>query len=274
MNLDSNTKKALVSELLCLADTKWTLGHWYIKVMLNCRTLTDATAYAGMSQDELGHTRALFRWMEEELELADKQLEFGRDSDRIHNMEMLDKPPQNRGDFILSAFLAETALWRFFATFKDGNIAALANLVKHCGKETYFHKLSVDGWLKTLDKEELEQMKAALPSRLPLIMAWFGDDGSDLLHDEGVRSVSVASAKQIFTEEVLNKLVPVLDLSDEQVKDLLTDTTSDDFDSRRRRTAGTRMPDTLWEFIVPTSEVAKLARRPLAVSIEDHIDLW
>ena len=67
MNFDDNTRKTLVSELLCLADSKWALGHWYIKVMLNSRTLTDATAFAGMSQDELGHTRALFRWMEDEL---------------------------------------------------------------------------------------------------------------------------------------------------------------------------------------------------------------
>ena len=34
------------------------------------------------------------------------------------------------------------------------------------------------------------------------------------------------------------------------------------------------MPAELWEFMVPTSDVAKLARRPLAVSIEDNIDLW
>ena len=76
------------------------------------RTLTDATAYAGMSQDELGHTRALFNWMEDEFDLEEGQLEFGRDTDRIHNMELLDQPPQSRGDFVLCAFLAETALWR------------------------------------------------------------------------------------------------------------------------------------------------------------------
>lgn len=274
MNLDSNTQKALISELLCLADSKWTFGHWYIKVMLNCRTLTDATAYAGMSQDELGHTRALFLWMEDELELPEGQLEFGRDSDRIHNMEILDHPPQNRGDFVLCAFLAETALWRFFATFKDGNIRALANLVIHCGKETYFHKLSVDGWLKTLDEQELAQMKSALPKRLPLAMAWFGSEATDPLHDAGIRSVSISDAKRIFVEEVLNKLAPVLDLSDEEISGLLTNKAVGDFDALRRRTTGTRMPASLWEFMVPTSDAALLARRPLEVSIEDNIDLW
>ena len=34
------------------------------------------------------------------------------------------------------------------------------------------------------------------------------------------------------------------------------------------------MPARLWEYVVPTSEAAKMARRPLAVSIEDNIDLF
>jgi 1,2-phenylacetyl-CoA epoxidase catalytic subunit len=274
MNMNEMIRKKTISELLCLADSKWALGHWYIKVMLNSRTLTDATAFAGMSQDELGHTRALFRWMEDEFDIEEGFLEFGRDSDRIHNMELLDRAPESRGDFVLSAFLAETALWRLFATFKDGGLAPLANLVTHCGKETYFHKLSVDGWLGTLDATELEEMKAALTDRLPLALAWFGDDGEDALADAGVRSSSMAEAKAHFVEEVLNKLVPVLGLEDAELEALLATAPAGDFDPVRRRTRDSRMPATLWEFMVPTSDVAKLARRPLEVSIEDNIDLW
>ena len=88
MNLDDKLKKTLINELLCLADSKWKLGHWYIKVMMNSRTLTDATSFAGMSQDELGHTRALFRMMEEVLGLPEHQLEFGRSANRIHDMHL------------------------------------------------------------------------------------------------------------------------------------------------------------------------------------------
>jgi 1,2-phenylacetyl-CoA epoxidase catalytic subunit len=274
MNLDQNTRKALVGELLCLADSKWTLGHWYIKVMLNSRTLTDATAFAGMSQDELGHTRALFGWMEDELELTEGQLEFGRDAQHLHNMAMLDHPPQDRGDFVLSAFLAETALWRLFATFKDGNIKALANLVKHCGKETWFHKLSVEGWLKTLDEEELAQARTALPNRLGLILQWFGNQEDDVLVDQGIRTVSMNDARKLFVEEVLGKLVPALNLQDGELSELLETDEADDFDTIRRRPRNSAIPATLWEFMLPTSDAAKLARRPLAVSIEDNIDLW
>ncbi len=34
------------------------------------------------------------------------------------------------------------------------------------------------------------------------------------------------------------------------------------------------MPPRLWEAVVPTSEDALIARRPLAVSVDDNIDLF
>ena len=117
MNISEQAKKEFCAEMLCIADTDWVLGHWYIKVMLNGRSLTDCTAFAGMAQDSLGHTRAMFRYLEEELGLPDHQLEFGRERDQLHDLEMLSAPPENWGDFLVSTFLAEIAVWRMLNTF-------------------------------------------------------------------------------------------------------------------------------------------------------------
>lgn len=275
MKIDSDLKKILISELLCLADSKWKLGHWYIKVMLNSRTLTDATAFAGMSQDELGHTRALFRMMEEVLDLPEHQLEFGRSSEQLHDMELLDRPPRNRGDFYLCAFLAEAALWRFLATFKEGSLPELANLVTHFGKETYFHRLNIDGWFKTLTPEEIDDITDALAQRLPQVLPWFGHpEQADPLLDARIRMTSMQEARSLFIEEVLNKLTTQLGFDHELAAGLLDVAEHENWDSERRRPQGSSMPAELWEFMVPTSEAAKLARRPLAVSIEDNIDLF
>ena len=46
-----------------------------------------------------------------------------------------------------------------------------------------------------------------------------------------------------------------------------------DWDAERRRPIGSALPAGLWEFMVPTSDEAQLARRPLAISVEDNIDL-
>ena len=117
-------------------------------------------------------------------------------------------------------------------------------------------------------------MNAALPSRLPLALDWFGYAENDSLLDAGIRSVSMADARKLFVKEVLGKLVTIVDISDAELAELMQSPQVDDYDPVRRRTQGTSMPDSLWEFMVPTSDEAKLARRPLAVSIEDNIDLW
>ena len=275
MKVDDKLKKILINELLCLADSKWKLGHWYIKVMMNSRTLTDATSFAGMSQDELGHTRALFRMMEEVLGLPEHQLEFGRSAEHIHDMHMLDEPPNNRGDFYLCALLAESALWRFLVTFKDGGLSELANLVNHFGKETYFHRLNIDGWFKTLSADEQGEILDCLDKRLAQILMWFGHpDREDPLVEAGIRTTTMRDARSLFIEETLNTLTGAVGIDHERAAEWLRPPVLDEWDERRRRPQGTRMPAELWEFMVPTSDVAKLARRPLAVSIEDNIDLF
>jgi 1,2-phenylacetyl-CoA epoxidase catalytic subunit len=259
----------LLSELLCLADSKWTLGHWYIKVMLNCLTLTDATAFAGMSQDELGHTRALFRYLEEFAQLPDHQLEFGRTAQEVHSMQLLDAAPVNRGDFILTAHLAESALWHFLLTFKNGNNPELAGMVKHFGKESRFHRLNLLGWIKSANDEQKNQMIASLPNRLPLAIQWFSGGSDDPLVTGGIRTTLIKDAMASFIEGPIAELIAVLEVSYDNVTD-----TPENWDFRRRRIKDTGMPDTLWEFMLPTSDIAALARRPLSVSIDDNIDLF
>lgn len=267
----ADNSKTLLSELLCLADSKWTLGHWYIKVMLNCRTLTDATAFAGMSQDELGHTRALFKYLEDSEKLAEHQLEFGRQVTQIHNMQLLDQAPQDRGDFMLTAYLAEAALWNFFATFKNSANPDLAGMVKHFGKESRFHRLNLLGWAKSLDEEERQQMIAALPHRLPLALQWFGEaTNGDPLLETGIRTASMAEAKAAFIAGPVAELQGIL----EQSSAITAEQDAATWDSLRRRPQGSAMPDTLWEAMLPTNAEAVLARRPLSVSIDDNIDLF
>lgn len=274
MSMSKSVNDALKGELLCIADSNWVLGHWYCNCMLNGRELTDFTSMAGIAEDKLGHTRALFRFMEEYFELPEYQLEFGRDAKQIHSMELLDAPPQSWADFILTLFLADAAIWRFSNSLREGNFAPIANLVTKFGEESYFHQLCIDGWLKALDDAERADLKKALPNRLPLMFAWFNSADSDVLLDQGIRTQSLADARAALAETVFNKLASVVDISDEELKALATSGDVASWDTIRRRTEGSVMPPRLWESIVPTSEEALLARRPLAVSVDDNIDLF
>ena len=275
MSMSEAPSDALKAELLCIADSNWVLGHWYTNCMLNGRELTDFTSMAGIAEDKLGHTRALFRFMEEYFELPEYQLEFGRGVEQIHSMQLLDVPPQSWGDFVLSLYLADSAIWQFSNTLRQGSFAPVANLITKFGEEAYFHQLCIDGWLKALDDTEKADLKVALAQRLPLALAWFAEASSDdALIDAGIRTDSVASAKKAFAEDVLNKLSGIVSIADNVLQDLLNAKPVANWDARRRREANSVMPPRLWESIVPTSEEALIARRPLAVSVDDNIDLF
>ena len=263
-----------LDELLCIADSNWVLGHWYIKVMLNGRSLLDCTAFAGMGQDSLGHTRAIFRFLEDQLDLPEHQLEFGRTPEQLHDMEVLSSPPQNWGDFLVTALLAESAIWRLLSTFLDSQHAELAGMVKHFGKELYFHRLSLEGWIAATDEEERRDMQASLRVRAPLIASWFTEASDpDPLLSSGVRTVSVAEARDGFLTDVLEVLTASEVVGADELNALLTPTATDAWDTPRRKSVGAAVPATLWEFMIPTDEDTKALRRPLTVSVDDNLDL-
>ncbi len=274
MHMSDTVSEALKAELLCIADSNWVLGHWYCNCMLNGRELTDFTSMAGIAEDKLGHVRALFRFMEEYYELPEYQLEFGRGVEQVHSMELLDAPPQDWADFILTLYLADAAIWRFENTLREGGFAPVAGMVTKFGEEAYFHQLCIDGWLKALDDAERQLLCEALVRRLPLALAWFAEPDGDALLAAGIRTQSIDAARAAFVEQVLMKLSDLVDIPDAELQQLMSAATHEDWDPRRRRSAGSAMPPRLWESIVPSSEEAQLARRPLAVSVDDNIDLF
>ena len=277
MNISEQAKKEFIGEMLCIADTDWVLGHWYIKVLLNGRSLTDCTAFAGMAQNTLGHTRAMFRYLEEELDLPEHQLEFARDREQLHDMQMLSEPPESWGDFLVSTFLAEIAVWRMLNTFKDSSVADIKGMVRHFGKELYFHRIGLEGWLKAADEEDRANMREAVVRRAPQVLAWFDSKErsvTDLLLQEGVRSNSVWDARLGFIEDSLGKLTAALGMSDEELTTIMGKGVDTEWDAVRRRSVGTVLPDTLWEFMIPTDPDTIVLRRPLAVSIDDNLDLF
>ncbi len=268
--------KELLNELLCIADTDWVLGHWYIKVMLNGRSLPDCTAFAGMGQDSLGHTRAIFRWLEDQLDLPEHQLEFGRQPSELHDLEMLSRPPQNWGDFLIAAFLAECAVWRMLWTFIDSANNELAGMVKHFGKELYFHRMGLEGWIAATSEDEQHDMEESLIHRGPEVLRWFGqitEANEDRLVTLGIRSHGVELAREKFLEDVNSVLGQAMLLSARALTTMLKQINFEGWDKPRRKTYGAAVPATLWEFMVPTDADTVALRRPLAVSVDDNLDL-
>ncbi len=268
MNEKTLNNENLLAEMLCISDTKWVLGHWYAKIILNGRTVPDFSSMAGMSQDELGHTRAMLNYLEQSQGLPEHQLEFGRGVEQVHNMELLDDAPKSWADFVVSVYLAENALWSMQEAYVEGSNRAVANLCKKFAEEGYFHRIYIEGWLAALEGDELAQATKSVHDRLAHARQWFTESTSDNLLGSGERTMSLAQCRDHF-EQAVQKLSETLGI---EMPASIESTQEWDF--VRRRATGSRMPARLWEYVVPTSEVAEMARRPLAVSVKDNIDLF
>jgi ring-1,2-phenylacetyl-CoA epoxidase subunit PaaC len=269
-------KKRLVQELLCIADSKWVLGHWYIMVMRNGRSLSDFNALAGMSQDELGQTRALFRFIEEAFDEPVNRLEFERDADEISDMALLDLPPTDWADFVCTSYLAEAALWQFLATFQNSDYRPVANFVRQFGQETNFHLRYGLGWLKAFNDDDRRAIDSAILRRLPAALTWFGKPQKavdDPLLAAGLRTKSVGDARNAFLEKNVAPLCQGTGVGSAQVDAILKTLSWTNWDEARRRARGSTMPAQLWEFVLPTNNAAVFARRALQVSKDDNL-LW
>ena len=270
---NDNVSTAILDELLNLADSNWVLGHWYLLCILNSRGLQDASAMSAMAQDSLGHTRATLHFLEKEYGYQDMSLEFNRSVDQVHGMDLLDQAPQSWGDFVTTLALAEHAIWQMMSTFDGSSIASVSGMLEAFGQENQFHRMNMDGWIKIFSDEEQSQLRAILPQRLGQALAWFGTEeasGNDPLLAAGVRIRSVWSAREKFITAVSKSL----SLSAEDIAAAETAVAAAPYTTSRRRPEGSNLPAQLWEALAPTSEEAKLARRPLAVSITDELDLY
>jgi 1,2-phenylacetyl-CoA epoxidase catalytic subunit len=274
MDLTPDVKQALRDELVTIADCKWVLGHWYIKVMRNGRGLQDFTSMAAMAQDVLGHTRALFKFLEDVFDEPEGALEFGRDKDDLHAMSLLDAAPESWGDFVGTVFMAEAAIAELVETLKGGGFAIVQPMLEQIAVESDFHVLCSTGWLKSFSEADRAGLKVALPDRMKQAVAWFGHDAEaadDLLMKEGIRAKSVATARASFIEGALPKLAADAGLDASAVAGAGKARPGPSWDPVLRRERDYVFSPDMWEFMVPTNEDAVLARRPLAISVGDNV---
>lgn len=253
-------------DLLALADTKWVLGHWYIKVMQNGRSVGDFCSLAGMVQEELGQTRALFRYLEDECGLPSASLEHEREKHQCNSMVVLDLPPSGWGDFVVTAAVAELATYCLAETVAaSSSEEELNGLLLKSFQEEYFHQLLTTGWIKALEDPDRRKASECFRSRFGQAVRWFGPP-------EPPARALLSGARALFVERVAQFAVDGGIADGHALSAAIDETTSEDWenwDSNRQREAGSSVPGSLWSFMVPCSEAAVLARRPREVFLSD-----
>ncbi|MBS4730337.1 phenylacetate-CoA oxygenase subunit PaaI [Mycobacterium sp. SM1] len=242
------------NRLLSVADTKWVLGHWLIKVVPNARRLDDFTALMALAQEELGHTRALFAHVEEIAGLPAQTLELDRQRLDVRSVAVLDAPPTGWMDFLVRAFCADLAALSLLATFSDAEVPP--NLVAKIAEEEHYHRLYFGGCLEALDATDKSAAAAHASVTVGQMVRWLESVSGE--HDKNVAGRFVGTV----ADEISAAGIPWRGID-------AGDAASVDWDAQRGRPTGTSVPAALYEFMVPTNDMALLARRPRATAVVD-----
>lgn len=215
--VDQTARTLLQNELLCVADTKLVLGNWFAECVMNGKSLPDFAAMLGMCTASYGQTRAIFHYLDT-LDHSYAYLERGRGPDEVRSMDLLDAPPENWQDFIVSVWLAEQATWSMASGFLRHRDRTVAGIARKIGEEAYFHLKYAVGWLRLLEAAETERalVLESLRYRYPLALRWFGPCTEDDLHAADLRDDPVVDIRSGFAGEV-NDVIGLLGVSTDEL---------------------------------------------------------
>ncbi|MGH3098780.1 MAG: Phenylacetic acid catabolic protein [Streptosporangiales bacterium] len=204
-------RTALQDELLCIADSKLVLGNWFAECVMNGRSLPDFAAMLGMCTASYGQTRAIYRYLDA-LDHSYAHLERGRGADEIRSMNLLDEPPQNWQDFLVSIWLAEQATWSMASGFLRNRDRTIAGIARKIGEEAYFHLKWATGWFRIVEgaRPDQDSFDEAMQRRYPVALRWFGPpDTLDQLDEAGLRDDPLSAIRSGFIAEVRDAAAPV-----------------------------------------------------------------
>ena len=207
--------RALAELLLTMADDEFVSGFTDSEWTGIAPLLEEDVAISSISQDELGHARALY-------ELLAEVLADGRDEDahrlRPRARRVPPRPPPRpaRGDWadtIARRFLYELADEARLASIGPG-YRPLADLVEKLRREERYHRMHVVAWLDRLARTAARSRDAASRRRcsrtgLDAPTVFTPLDGEAALLEAGILTRSMAAAEAAWRGRPDHDLVPL-----------------------------------------------------------------
>ena len=212
--IDAGLRDALAELLLTTADDEFVSGFTDSEWTGIAPLLEEDVAISSISQDELGHARALYQ-------LLAGLLDDGRDEDAIaydrepsdyRHARLLDDARGDWASTIARRFLYELADEARLASIGDG-WPPLADLVGKLRREERYHRLHLVAWIHRLangGEEPRRRMEAALQELGPDAATVFTPlSGERALRDAGVLTRTLADAEAAWRADLSSILVPL-----------------------------------------------------------------
>jgi len=212
--LDRRTRGALAELLFTMADDEFVSGFTDSEWTGIAPLLEEDVAISSISQDELGHARALYQLLA--AVLADGRdedaLAYDREPDEYRHARLLDHPRGDWADTIARRFFYELADEARLASIGAG-YRPLVELVEKLRREERYHRMHVLAWLDRLARggqEARRRLEASLLAQgvdAPTVFTPL--EGEAELLASGILTRSIAAAEAAWRADLTTALVPL-----------------------------------------------------------------
>jgi ring-1,2-phenylacetyl-CoA epoxidase subunit PaaC len=203
----------LAELLLATADDEFVSGFMDSEWTGIAPLLEEDVAISSISQDELGHARALYQLLAGVLDDGrdEDAIAYDREPDDYRHARLLDHPRGDWADTIARRFLYELADEARLASIGEG-WRPLADLVAKLQREERYHRMHLVAWIHRLagGSEPRRRLIEALAALEPDTASVFTPlDGEAALLGAGVLSRSMAEAEAAWRADLASVLLPL-----------------------------------------------------------------
>ena len=204
--LEAGTRQALADLLLSVADDEFVIGFWDSEWTGIAPMLEEDVAMSSISQDEIGHARALYELLAELTDADADAIAFGRPVPEFRHAALMNHARTDWAFTIARRYLYETADAVRLAALARSSYAPLAELAAKMRREESYHLLHMDAWLRRLAAAAHDRLAAALEQAWPDAQAIFTPPaGENALLEAAILPASFAE----MHERWLGKVRPV-----------------------------------------------------------------
>ncbi|MGZ8563711.1 MAG: 1,2-phenylacetyl-CoA epoxidase subunit PaaC [Candidatus Limnocylindria bacterium] len=148
--LDESTRAALAELLLAMADDEFVLGFWDSEWTGIAPILEEDVAMSSVSQDEIGHAKALYELLAGLTGGDADEIAFGRPAEEYRHAALMNHARTDWAFTIARRFLYEQADAVRLESLAASTYRPLADLAVKMRREETYHLLHFDLWLRRL----------------------------------------------------------------------------------------------------------------------------
>ena len=196
--LSPATREALAELLLSVADDEFVIGFWDSEWTGIAPMLEGDVATSSISQDEIGHAKALYELLAALTGADADAIAFGRAPDEYRHAALMNHGRTDWAFSVARRYLYETAdAVRLEALARSSHVP-LAQLAAKMRREERYHQMHLDAWLRRLAANEgsRQRLATALERLWPDALAIFLPlDGEEELVASGILPEPMATLR-------------------------------------------------------------------------------